>query len=208
MKTKFSVLVIFIIIACVSFFILFDKGSTKDTNELEVIVVEETEESEGKEDGYEEEREKTEEKVLNNKERKVEDVVETSETTKIYRNEDWGFEFEYPANFKILENFSYSAYTQFNLMIVPIEGSYSGIGILINIVLPEFATGSFAPYQNTKSTTTLAGRPADYYAYKWQDLDEVSFITPHREFSLILGATTEVYQKEFEVVLNSFKFIE
>jgi len=201
MKLFFTILVIFIIITCVSLFVFFGKGFTKNTNELKVDIVEEIEIGREKE-GI------AEEKVLNDNEQKVEDVVETSKVTKTYRNEDWGFEFEYPANFRVLEDSFYSAYSKFNVTLFPAEGKHSGSGILINIVLPEFVVGSFAPYQDKKSTTTLAGRPADYYTYKWQEMDEVAFITPHREFSLILGATTEVYQKEFEVVLHSFKFID
>ena len=46
----------------------------------------------------------------------------TTPETKLYRNEEWGFEFEYPEGWKVKENSVRTSSSKFNLTLSPLEG--------------------------------------------------------------------------------------
>lgn len=67
----------------------------------------------------------------------------TTSETKTYRNEEWGFEFEYPDGWIVKENTFGSYYSKFNILITPNLAEQYPCPILVNVVLNEFVDNSF-----------------------------------------------------------------
>lgn len=128
---------------------------------------------------------------------------------KIYRNEEWGFEFEYPEDWKIIENPYGSPFSRFNLIIVPIKGKYLPDPVLINIVTPEFADRAAVSRKNLGAVEVdviIGGTRGIKYQYTEQ-FSTISIDLLFGEYRVILGAKKQ-YEDVFNQVIASFKFIE
>lgn len=126
----------------------------------------------------------------------------TAPTLKIYRNEEFGFEFQYPIDWKIIENPYRSPFSRFNLIIVPEEGKYLPDPILINIVVPDFADRQFSDLHGT--IVQVGGISGTRYEFTDSGLSEIAIILPFGENKIILGANKE-YQNVYDQFLASFK---
>lgn len=126
---------------------------------------------------------------------------------KYYSNEEWGFAFEYPDDWEVYEAYFGSPYSKFNAVVLPIARGQQDMPISINVVLPEFISGSFASYQDKKTPIIFKGREVDLYEYKWQEMDKTNLIMPFGEYSLILGSN-HYYEEEFEHFLDTFEFLD
>lgn len=126
---------------------------------------------------------------------------------KYYSNEEWGFAFEYPDDWEVYEAYFGSPYSKFNAVVLPVARGHRGMPILINVVLPEFVSGSFATYQDQKTTFMFKDREADLYRYEWREKDETTIVTSFGEYSLILGSN-HYYEEEFEHFFDTFEFLD
>ena len=122
-----------------------------------------------------------------------------------YRNAEWGFEFQYPRDWKVVENPYGSPFSRFNLIIVPIEGKYLPDPMLINIVVPQFTDNAFRDLQGTD--VTVANISGKKYEYQDEGLFEISIVLPFKENKIILGANKR-YEEIFNRFLVSFKLLE
>lgn len=124
---------------------------------------------------------------------------------KLYRNEEWGFEFQYPKDWEVHENIFKSATSVFNLNVVPSEEKYLPDPILINIVTPEFASNSFSDLENIATGVVVGGVVGKKYEYEFETMQRVSIIIPFGEYKMILG-TEKRYKDAFNEVYTTFKF--
>ena len=140
----------------------------------------------------------------------------TTSETKLYRNEEWGFEFEYPEKWVInREHKSLTYYSKFFLeMSLPViiddvdkEEKFDST-FLVNIVLPEFIRG-FNNLEKTSSDITVAGVQGIKYEYKYQGFSHTAVILPFGQYKMILatGNGSKQYLDEFNQILASFKFL-
>ncbi|MBI4837118.1 MAG: hypothetical protein HY813_01775 [Candidatus Portnoybacteria bacterium] len=147
----------------------------------------------------------------------IEETQSQQSTTTIYvsvfkthRNEEWGFEFQYPQNLIIKENTFGSYYSKFNLEIFTKVGERFDPTFLVNIVLPEFTERSFRGLEKTVSGITVAGVRGIKYQYKYQGFLHTVVILPFGELRMILatGDGSKQYLDEFNQILASFKFLK
>ncbi len=125
---------------------------------------------------------------------------------KTYRNKEYGFEFQYSEDWKIMENTFGSPASKFNLIVVPVVGRYLPDPVLINIVTLEFANLVNKNLSGEiSSNITIAGVNGIKYEYEHESLNNISIILPFGENNLILG-TKKSYEDVFTLVLSTFKF--
>ena len=91
---------------------------------------------------------------------------------KLYRNEEWGFEFEYPEEkFFIKENAFVSYYSKFNLRILHQIGEAVERVVVVNVVLPEFAERSFSGLGEKTEEIVVDGVSGIEYEYeRWSGI--------------------------------------
>jgi len=133
-----------------------------------------------------------------------------SRETKTYRNEEWGFEFQYPENWSFHENTFYSPFSKFNLVGAPPGKDYQlDPPMLVNIVTPDFADRAVIGRKNlgaTASDVVVAGIEGEKYEYI-EELLRISVDLPFGEYRMILG-TQKQYEDIFNQILSSFKFLK
>ncbi len=133
----------------------------------------------------------------------------TTSETKTYRNEEWGFEFQYLENWAIEENYSTNYYSKFNLRIIPINERHSKIPIVINIVLPEFVKNSFRGIEKISSEIIIDGVSGTKYEYEFGGRQEIAIILPLDDLRMIIGTDdSELYLDALNQILTTFKFLK
>lgn len=146
-----------------------------------------------------EEKPQQSEQIINN----------NSSSLKTYRNEEWGFEFQYSQSWIFEENIFRSYYSKFNLeLFVPI-GEKRDESFLVNIVLPEFIRG-FNGLEKTTSEVIVDGVKGIKYQYDFEGSPHISIILPLRDLRIILatGDGSKQYLDEFNQILATFKFLK
>ncbi len=131
-----------------------------------------------------------------------------SQETKIYRSEEFGFEFQYPKEWELEENSFRSSFSKFNL-----EGDSSAKdynpenpALLVNVVTPDFAERQFASFKSVAQKITVGGVDGKKYEYTEQ-FSEIGIILPLGQYKVILGTRKE-YESIFNEIVASFKFLK
>lgn len=127
--------------------------------------------------------------------------------TNVYRNDEWGFGFEYSDDWRVSENSFSGYYTQFSLTLFPVEGKYYGRPVLIHIVESEFVDNSFKNLDKTEETIEIDGISGVKYTYDWKGDTQTAVIVPIEEYQMILG-TNGRYPELYDDFIESFEFIE
>jgi hypothetical protein len=130
-----------------------------------------------------------------------------SSTIKTYINDQYGFEFKYPGNWKIVENPYGSPYSQFNLIAVPASGKYYPDPIAINIVIPKFIDMEYADLQSVGIKEKINGIEGIRYEYENEGLPQLDIILPFNKYNLIIGED-EHYNDIFNEVTSTFTFFK
>lgn len=140
---------------------------------------------------------------------KTEKATTTNLSLKTYRNEEWGFEFEYPENLVLKEKTFGSYYSKFNLEIFKQKKGLDSV-FLLNIVLPKFVETTFWQSQKNISRLVISGIEGIKYEYEYEGFPYTTIILPLGEFKIILGTGSggEVYLEELNQILSSFRFIK
>jgi hypothetical protein len=126
---------------------------------------------------------------------------------KTYRNEEWGFEFQYPEDWSIKEKAFVNYYSKFNLEVRPPIRWSQFDSIVINIVLPVFADRAFLGLNPATSTTVVTGIQGIKYEYIFEGAPEVDIVLPFKQNKIIIG-TKKKYEESFNQILTSFKFLK
>ena len=132
--------------------------------------------------------------------------LSTPDNTKIYRNEEWGFEFKYPGDWIIQEKPFGGFYSKFNLVVAPSIGEAYPPPILINVVLPEFADNTFRSVETVASEANVDEVSGIKYEYYFEGVPEIAIVLPHGGYRVIL-ATKRKYEGVFNQFISTFKFL-
>ena len=132
--------------------------------------------------------------------------------TKIYRNKEWGFEFQHPESWKFEENSFYSPFSKFNLQGNSSAENYNPLrpAFLLNIVTPDFADRAVISRQNLgaiESNIIVGKIQGKKYEYIFEESPKVSIDIPFEEYQMIFGASKN-YEDIFNQILVTFKFLE
>ena len=135
--------------------------------------------------------------------------VPTISMLKIYRNEEFGFEFQYPNDWTFHENTFYSPFSKFNLI-----GTASGEDVpntimpslLVNIVTSDFANRAFYDLRHTALNTIVAEVTGSKYEYEFEGFPQIAVDLPFGKYRMLLGAKKQ-YEDIFNQILASFKFL-
>lgn len=127
---------------------------------------------------------------------------------KTYRNEEFGFEFQYPKSWKLDENSFGSPFSKFNL-----EGDSSAkdynpdmAALLINVVTPNFTERQYASLKSVAQKISVGGVVGEKYEYIFESIPQVDIIFPLGQYKIILG-TAGRHIDIFNQILASFKFL-
>lgn len=128
---------------------------------------------------------------------------------KIYRNTEWGFEFQYLEDWAVEENYFKNYYSKFNLKVTPVKERHTKEPVAINIVLPEFADSSFRSVEKTTSEIIINGVSGIKYEYEFGGRQEIAIILPLGDLRIIIGTDDKQYYEDvFNQILTSFKFLK
>lgn len=131
---------------------------------------------------------------------------------KTYRNNEFGFEFQYPQNWKLDENSFGSPFSKFNL-----EGDSSSKdynpdmpAFLINVVTSDFAEMaviSMKEMHAIMSNVIIGGTQGVKYEYLFEGVPQVDIYIPFGQYKIIFG-TAGQHVGVFNQILASFKFLK
>ena len=131
---------------------------------------------------------------------------------KLYRNEQYGFEFWYPEGWEIKENTFHNAYSKFNLEVdlpddvdTVVTPSFG-----INIVDTVFADQSRVIIKNLGASTkdvSVDGTVVTQYTYKYENIMTVDVDIHHDPLRILIDAQAK-HEKEFNQILATFKFLK
>ena len=134
--------------------------------------------------------------------------VQTESSTWLrHESTEWGFGFNYPYEWKILEDSFGGYYTQYNIVFRPVKGTHTGDPLIINVVLPEFTERTFAGLDIETESIFLDGVEGKRHTYEFRNSTHTMVVFPLNEYRLLIG-TNGFYDELFKTVLNSFEFIE
>lgn len=139
----------------------------------------------------------------------TENPTTNNSNLKTYRNEEWGFEFQYPDKLILKEKVFGGYYSKFNLEIFLQQKGLDSV-FLLNIVLPKFVETSFWKSQENTSKIIVDGREGIKYEYEYDGFKYVTVILPFGEYKIILGTGdgSKPYNEELNQILSSFRFLE
>lgn len=141
-------------------------------------------------------------------------IAVPADNTKIYHNEEFGFEFQYPEDWIIQKNTFYSPFSKFNLVGAPINNDYllyaPSSPFLINIVTTDFADRVIISRKNLDAITsnvTVSNIEGVKYEYKFENIPTISIDISTGKHRIILGAMKQ-YEGVFNQIISSFKFLK
>lgn len=142
---------------------------------------------------------------------------QTSQTTtsslKTYRNEQYGFEFQYPEDWSFYPNTFSSPFSKFNLIGASLEENSIPDpitpSIVINIVTPDFADRTSMSFKKLNASTSIiivAGVKVTKYEYEFENLPRIAVVSlPLDKYRMLLGASKK-YEDVFNQMILTFKF--
>ena len=133
--------------------------------------------------------------------------------TKTYRNEEFGFEFQYPANWTLHPTVLKSPFSKFELIgTTPEENVPNTIvpSLLVNIVTPDFADRAVVSFNSLNANTSVvivAGVKGVKYEYEFASTLRITVDLPFEENRILLGANRK-HADVFNQVIATFKFLK
>jgi len=129
--------------------------------------------------------------------------------SKLYRNEEWGFEFQYPKDWQILQPAFGSAVSKFNMDVVP-PVRHLPDPIRINILPNDW----IARVQNTfevekiiPSKITISGVDGLRYDHKSEGLSQIDYLFSRKTYWVVVGGKKQ-YEDVLNQVLSTLKFLK
>lgn len=135
----------------------------------------------------------------------------TTSGFKTYRNEEWGFAFDYPEDWVIKENTFRSYSSRFNVVLQPKESIRLPEPVMLVVSFDDWAQRVFASVHKragTIATTTIQGFSTSYFETEEMGVPATTYliqITNDRWF-IVSGKTDPEYDKVLQHVLSSLEF--
>lgn len=129
---------------------------------------------------------------------------------KLYRNDQFRFEFWYPEGWVLQENVFGSPYSKFNLTVMKINGQNTDQNDVLNIVTAAFESNAVSNYQAmkaVKSNILIDGVPVTKYRYNFEGLTNIDADIPLGDYRILFGVES-AHEAEFNKILSSFKFMK
>ncbi len=138
--------------------------------------------------------------------------VSSTAGTKVYRNTEYGFEFQYPESWSFQVGSFYSPFSKFNLQGDSSAENYNPFSpsFIINIVTPDFAdraASSFKSLNASISIVVVAGVQGTKYAYEFENIPRIGIDIPFGKYRMLLGANRD-HEDIFNKIIGSFKFFK
>jgi hypothetical protein len=140
--------------------------------------------------------------------------------TKLYRNEEFGFEFEYPQDWSFEIDSFRSPSSKLNLQGNSSVENYNPLvpHVLINVVTSDFADKAVVSRQRrgaAESDVVIDATPGKKFQYKTDYSEKISFDFPLGEYRMIFALeiingldSNREYVSIFNQILSSFKFLD
>lgn len=143
-------------------------------------------------------------------------IIEEGVEYNTYTNTSWGFAFNFPKDWEVIEPIFGSATTLFNLGVYPINGRRIPHNISINITPKYWIDGVLEAYpENISGTANLAGVNAIFYkSIMYENAKtETYFFNINNSYWIALKSITSddlglLYPNEWAMVRDSFRFLE
>lgn len=130
---------------------------------------------------------------------------------KLYRNDEYGFEFWYPDAWSAEENTYGNSGTKFNVIAYPTraDGKYPFYDpLIVSVVTSDFANGEYSYLKSSARPTVIDGKEGLEYKYT-QDTHYDDVIIPiDTSTSFIIGNDDDAYAADFSNILSSFRFLK
>ena len=127
---------------------------------------------------------------------------------KLYRNDEYGFEFWYPIGWDtFIHPYGQGASSKFEMVVAPNVAESNVNPFLVNIVEPRFADTTFIGDDVASSTVVINGVSGYEYRYDFEGSPEKAVVFSLGQYKVILG-TTKDYMTTFDKILPTFKIIK
>lgn len=132
----------------------------------------------------------------------------------IYRNTEFGFEFQYPAGWQLFPNIFTNASSKFNLTgAAPAEDEHPNPinpSISINLVAPEFAKDAIGYIESStteKADVLIDGIKGIKYTYIYRGEHLLGVILPAKPETTFIFEAMSSYDSALNMITGSFKLI-
>jgi len=127
----------------------------------------------------------------------------------LYRNEEWGFKFQYPKDWQIRQPAFGSAVSKFNMDVEPLF-PHLPHPITINI-LPndwiERVQKNFESRDIAPSEIQVGGIEGLGYEHTSEGLSQIDYLFPRGEYWIVVGGKKQ-YKDVLDGVITTFKFLK
>jgi hypothetical protein len=130
---------------------------------------------------------------------------------KLYRNEEFGFEFWYPENWEIMENSFKSPYSKFNFEVIKIDGKYTNLFDGMNLVTKDFYD-NFLVNSETDNSEVTDITLGSVFGKQFHYTNEYGLLKTDITFPI--GKHFAIFfverkrEKELHQILSTFKFLK
>lgn len=130
---------------------------------------------------------------------------------KLYRNDEFGFEFWYPEGWVLYENTWKSPSSKFNLVVnLPGDDNVVLNSFMINITTPEFADNAIISRERLHAQIghlVVDDTNGVEYRYSFEGLPEIDVDIPRNQYRVLI-VVDKKHEKEFNQILSTFKFLK
>ena len=135
-------------------------------------------------------------------------VEENHPGMKLYRNDEYGFEFWYPEKWELfIEPHGLGYYSKFEMVAAPTSTEYDLNPLFVNVVEPVFARAAFSGPGMASTSIAVDGTTTVKYAYDFEGDRRQDVVLPLGKYSIILGVGSEKYFSDYDKILSTFRLI-
>ena len=137
-------------------------------------------------------------------------ALESHPEMKLYRNDEYGFEFWYPAGWKWKENIFGNPFSKFNITLMSVNGDQTYQDMFINIVTPEFAANAVAGRNALDPEPTqivVGGSDGTKYTSLHEMPPEVTIDVPQTDYHFLFCADPSDEDK-LNIVISTLRFLK
>jgi L-asparaginase/Glu-tRNA(Gln) amidotransferase subunit D len=124
---------------------------------------------------------------------------------KLYRNDEYGFEFWYPETWRIELNTFGNPNSKFNLVAYEGNTPPDFNPLLVNVVTPEFVKNEYSANDEKTTKVTVNGTGGTIYEYD-EETHYIDYVIPRGGVDIIISNANSDHVSEFQKIVSSFAF--